>query len=148
MQYGRFFTVGLIVGVIAIGLRELIGRALPADTPIYYSLSVILVYAIGILLSFVLHSRFTFGAGANDASIVRLASFSVVAMVGALITWLVSMVCRYQLGFDDHFDAASGAIAFAVGAVTASLATYVLNAHLVFRQRRTTGERPPKEPAR
>jgi len=132
VQYGRFFAVGLFVGILAIVLRELIARALPADSPTYYSVSVVLVYAAGILLAFVLHSRYTFGVEANSTGPGKLAPFVAVALVGAFVTWLVSFICRYALGFDAFFGALSGSAAFAAGAVTASLVSYALNAHVVF----------------
>jgi putative flippase GtrA len=138
VQYARFLVIGFIVGVIAIVLRELIGRALPADTPGYYSLSVIVVYAIGILLSFALHSRYTFEVKAAALRCDGLVPFTAVALVGALATWLVSLVCRYGLGFDRLFGDLAGSAAFAVGAVAASLLTYSLNAHLVFHRRQPT----------
>jgi putative flippase GtrA len=137
-QYARFLLVGLVVGVIAVILRELISRALPADTPAYYSLSVIVVYAAGILLSFALHSRYTFGVGPRVESSGGLVPFTAVALVGALATWLVSLLFRYGLGFDRLFGDLSGSAAFAVGAVSASLLTYSLNAHMVFHRRQPT----------
>ena len=145
-QYVRFLVVGLIVGVIAVALRELITRALPADTPAYYSLSVIVVYAGGILLSFALHSRYTFGVGPRVDSSAGLAPFTAVALVGALATWLVSLICRYGLGFDRLFGDVSGSAAFAVGAVAASLLTYSLNAHMVFHRRQTTQDHAQDKP--
>ena len=48
-QYKRFFLVGTGVGLLAIAFRELIAAALPADTPLFYSISVVVVYGFGIL---------------------------------------------------------------------------------------------------
>jgi putative flippase GtrA len=146
LQYARFLLVGLVVGLIAIVLREWIARALPADTPVFYSLSIVVVYAMGILLSFALHSRFTFGVRTEFDKSERLAPFFAVALVGAMATWLVSLVCRYGLAFDRVFGELAGSAAFAVGAVTASLVTYVLNARMVFHRVPREHDHSPDKP--
>jgi len=133
-QYRRFFLVGTVVGLLAIALRELIAAALPADTPLFYSISVIVVYVFGIVLSYVLQHRFTFKVSLGNSNWRRLASFIAVALIGALTTWLLSLVFRYELGFDRIFGHLSGSMAFAVAAVTSSVLTYTLNALLVFRR--------------
>jgi putative flippase GtrA len=132
LQYSRFLLVGLVVGLIAIFAREWIARALPADSPLFYSISVVVVYAAGIVLSFALHSRFTFGTHLPFSRTERFAPFLAVALVGAMATWLISITCRYAVGFDKLFGAVAGSVAFAVGAVAASILTYILNAHMVF----------------
>ena len=133
-QYRRFFLVGTVVGLLAIALRELIAAALPADTPLFYSISVIVVYVFGIVLSYVLQHRFTFKVSLGNSSWRRLGSFIAVALLGALTTWLLSLVFRYELGFDRIFGQLSGSMAFAVAAVTSSVLTYTLNALFVFRR--------------
>jgi putative flippase GtrA len=132
-QYKRFFLVGTAVGLLAIALRELIAAALPADTPLFYSISVIVVYVFGILLSYVLQHRFTFKVSLRKSNWRRLISFICVALIGALATWLLSLIFRYELGFDRTFGLLSGSLAFAVAAVSSSALTYTLNALLVFR---------------
>ena len=132
-QYRRFFLVGTVVGLLAIALRELIATALPADTPFFYSISVVVVYAFGILTSYALQHRFTFKLNLKDSRGRRLISFIAVAFIGALATWLMSLVFRYELGFDRTFGHLSGSTAFAAAAVSSSVLTYPLNALLVFR---------------
>jgi putative flippase GtrA len=131
-QYGRFFIVGTIVGLLAIALRELIAAVLPADTPKYYSISIIAVYVFGILLSYVLQHRITFRESIEESTWRRLTSFIAVALIGALTTWLLSLSLRYGVGFDNIFGRLSGSLAFAIAAVSSSVLTYVLNALIVF----------------
>ena len=133
-QYGRFFLVGTVIGLLAIALRELIAAALPVDTPTYYSISVIAVYVLGILLSYVLQHRITFKVRLGESNWRRLISFIAVALVGAFATGLLSLSFRYSLGFDRMFGRLSGALAFAVAAVSSSVLTYSLNALIVFRR--------------
>jgi putative flippase GtrA len=134
-QYRRFFLVGTVVGLLAIALRELVALGLPADTPTYYSISVITVYAFGIVLSYVLQHRITFKADLRKSTWRRLSAFITVALVGALASWLLSLSLRYGLGFDKLFGRLSGSLAFAVAAVSSSVLTYALNALFVFRRR-------------
>ncbi|MFH0342966.1 MAG: GtrA family protein [Chromatiales bacterium] len=145
-QYARFLAVGLLVGILAIVLREAMARALPTDTLGFYSLSIIAVYALGILLSFFLHWRYTFRIKANHADLRKLASFFVVALTGASVAWLLSLVCRYVLDFDVLFGHLGASAAFAVGAVAASLLTYTLNARRVFRLDSTVSK-PERSPS-
>jgi hypothetical protein len=59
-QYTRYFVVGSILGVLILVLRETIARAFSADTPINYALSIIIVYAVRIVLGYNAHRRLTF----------------------------------------------------------------------------------------
>ena len=132
-QFRRFFLVGTVVGVLAIALRELIAAALPADTPLFYSISIVGVYIFGILTSYILQRRFTFKLGPEESSGRRLISFIAVALIGALSTWLMSLIFRYGLDFDRTFGHLSGSMAFAAAAVSSSALTYTLDALLVFQ---------------
>jgi putative flippase GtrA len=133
-EYGRFVVVGAVVGLLAIALRELIAVTLPADTPTYYSISVIAVYVFGIVLSYVLQHRITFRVSLGESNWRVLISFVGVALIGALATWLLALLLRYGLAFDRIFGRLSGSLAFAVAAVSASTVTYALNALFVFRR--------------
>lgn len=133
VQYGRFFIVGTVVGLSAIGLRELIAIALPSDTPLYYSLSVLIVYVLGVLASYVLHHGFTFQSSRDLHSVTVFLPFVVVAFVGAASTWALSVFFRYGLEFGELFGRLGGAAAFALAATLSSVFTYMLNALLVFR---------------
>jgi len=132
-QYRRFFLVGTVVGLLAIALRELIAAALPADTPLFYSISVVVVYVFGILASYVLQHRFTFEVSLTKSDRRRFMTFIGVSLIGAVATWLLALVFRYELGVDQVFGQLSGSMAFAAAAVSSSILTYTLNALLVFR---------------
>ena len=46
--YFRYLVVGGIVGLLAIAAREILAYVLPEDSPGYYLLSVIIIYAGGL----------------------------------------------------------------------------------------------------
>ncbi|MGH8612099.1 MAG: GtrA family protein [Gammaproteobacteria bacterium] len=133
-QYGRFFIVGVVVGTFAILLREVIARLLPAETTVFFSLSVVKVYALGIVASFVLHRRYTFRLMPAPNIGRELALFLAVALGGAVLTWLLSVLLRYGLAFDLLFGELGGTAAFALAALISSLATYAANGRLVFQR--------------
>lgn len=132
-QYARFLFVGGIVGVLTIGCRELIAHVLASDTPVLYSVSIVCAYAIGIATSFALNSRFTFKAS-RSFDWYKFARFIVIALVGMLSTWLLSLLLRYGLKLHVVFGDASAGVAFAVATLLSSLITYPLNASVVFRE--------------
>jgi len=94
---------------------------------------VVVVYIFGILTSYVLQHRFTFKVSLAQSNRRRLISFIAVALIGALVTWLLSLIFRYELRFDSTFGSLSGSMAFAAAAVSSSVLSYALNALLVFR---------------
>jgi putative flippase GtrA len=125
--------VGALAGLLTIGLRELIALALPSDTPLYYSLSVLIAYALGTLASYVLHHGFTFQSSHDLHNVTVFLSFVVVGVVGAASTWALSLFFLYSLDFGGLFGRLGGAAAFAFAALLSSVLTYMLNALLVFR---------------
>ena len=133
-QYARFFLVGAAVGLSAIALRELIALALPSDTPVYYSASVLIVYTIGIAASYILHHGFTFRSDDNLRNPAVFLPFVTVALAGAASTWGLSLLFRYGLGFGELFGPLGASAAFALATLISSLVTYTLNALLVFRR--------------
>lgn len=133
-QYLRFFLVGATVGILAILLREIVARMLPADSPLYYSLSVIAVYAIATFLSFALHRRYTFRLKPSPNPGRQMMLFVAVVLAGAASTWLLSLVLRYGLTFDMYFGDLAGAAAFALATLLSSLMTYAANGRYVFTE--------------
>jgi len=138
LQYARFLITGAVVAAITVGCRELIGRFLFADTPFYYSLSVVLAYVVGIILSFLLNQMFTFRRKATEGDWLQFARFVAIALVGMLSTWLISLGLRYGLSLDRYIGTLAAAAAFATAAFLSSAITYPLNALLVFRTRDST----------
>ena len=74
--YLRYIIVGAVVGVLTILLRELFALILPADTPAYYALSVVMAYMVGIFCSYYGHRNVTFSArqlaGGHDEQVESL----------------------------------------------------------------------------
>jgi len=131
--YCKYFFVGSIVGIIAIVAREIIGILLPADTPVYYMLSVTLVYAGGIIASFYGHYRVTFSHISNKrAACESIGKFTVIAVIGMIVTSLLSYQVRYHLGLEPVFGKILPAFAFGTATVTASLVTFSLNSRYTF----------------
>ena len=124
--------VGTIAGLLSIACRELFGRLLGTDDPRHYSISVVLAYLAGIAVSFVLNQRFTFSGAPAARSWSRFIPFVVVALVGLVCTWLISLALRYGLPLTALIGKSSAPVAFAAATVLASLITYPLNALFVF----------------
>jgi putative flippase GtrA len=133
-QYSRFIVVGGLVAVITIACRELIGYLLGVDTPLRYSMSVVAAYGLGIVLSFVLNSQFTFASKCGYGW-SRFGRFVAIAIFGMFLTWLLSIAFRYGLRLQSVFGDASAGFAFATAAFLSSVLTYPLNAVLVFGPR-------------
>jgi putative flippase GtrA len=134
-QYMRFLLVGGMVGLLTIAVRELLGRALGADSEWHYSFSIVLAYALGIVCSFLLNHRFTFGQGSDSRDWRSFVRFISVAVLGMLVTWLLALALRYGLQLDAVLGDFARPVAFATATLIGSLATYPLNARLVFGQR-------------
>jgi len=133
--YCRYFVVGAIVSVTAIVAREIIGFMLPSDTQIYYVLSVLIVYAGGIIMSFAGHYRVTFSHIRQKQKLMTsIFSFTLIAFVGMIVTALLSYVIRYNLDLGFIPGKYSAAISFGIATVVASLITYTLNARYTFAE--------------
>lgn len=130
-KYLRFLLVGGGVGITAIAIREVVALLLPGDTPEYFLLSVIAAYGFGIMASFVLHWRITFGRH-HAIGVSVFLRFLGVTLAGWAITSGLSLAIRYLLPTDAYLDAYAGMFSFATSAVCASLFTYLLNSHFVF----------------
>lgn len=133
IQYVRFLMVGGFVGLITVGIREVIGHLLTVDTVFNYSVSVTMAYIIGIVLSFLLNHRYTFQGDITSRRWRNFLLFFGVAFAGLLSTWLLSVGFRYSTNLDSLAGRFSGAIAFVLATLLSSLITYPLNAKIVFR---------------
>jgi putative flippase GtrA len=138
-QYARFMLVGGFVGVVTVASRELIGRVLHADTPQAYSLSVVVAYALGLVLSFLINHRFTYNGSASGRSWRKFVQFVAVALIGMLITWALSLALRYGLRLDSLIGPSAKPVAFATAALLSSALTYPLNSWFVFGEPRLPG---------
>lgn len=131
-QYARFVIIGAFVGVVTVGCRELIGHLLAADTRRNYSASVVIAYAVGIALSFLLNHRFTFQANAESRNWRKFLQFAAFAIVGLVATWGLSLALRYGTHLDALIGPAARPLAFATAAFLSSLLVYPLNSRFVF----------------
>lgn len=136
-RYARFLLVGALVGILTVGCRELIGRILIVDTRLTFTVSVVLAYAFGITVSFLLNRRFTFDGQGTSHNAGTFLRFVAIALVGLVLTWLLSFTFRYAANLDAQIGPAAKPTAFAVAALLASLLTYPLNARFVFGSART-----------
>jgi putative flippase GtrA len=135
-QFARFVFVGGFVGVVTVACREVIGHILHADTPRAYSLSVVVAYAVGLVLSFLINHRFTYNRSAAQRNWRKFAQFVVVALIGMLITWALSLALRYGLQLDALIGPVAKPVAFAIAALLSSTLTYPLNSWFVFGESR------------
>lgn len=131
-QFASYVGAALLAFLATIAAREVFAWLLPADTPGYYLLSMVLAYSLGIVVNYNMQFRHTFRG--SQPTWGRFAGFVAVAIVGAGVTFSTSFVSRYWL-FDLFVPEYSATLAFIFGNVVASVSTYVLNAVYVFRHR-------------
>ncbi len=136
-QYARFLIIGALVGVVSVGCRELTGYLLAADTAGSYSVSVAVAYTVGIVLSFLLNRRFTFGGDDGSRNWRIFSRSAAIAVVGLVATWLLALVLRYGTHLDARIGSAAKLVAFVAAALLSSLLTYPLNARFVFGGRQS-----------
>ena len=121
--------------MLSIACREVFAWLLGRDDPRHYSISVILGYGAGIVVSYLLNQRFTFVKAGTPRNWSRFGPFVGVATVGLLCTWLLSLALRYGLPLQALIGKSSATVAFAFATVLSSLITYPLNALFVFAKK-------------
>jgi putative flippase GtrA len=136
-RYFVYACVGVVVTLVAIFLRAMISRFMPADSPNYYALSIGITYGIGFTLSYSGHRFITFQqvtemARSQGASFVL---FVLIAMLGMLVAMMVSLFVRYQTPLAQLAGNDAPSVAFAAGVVVASVLTFSLNSSITFRSR-------------
>lgn len=130
-EYARFLLVGGFVGVMTLASREAVGLVLGADDRVNYSISIFIAYSLGIALSFLINSRFTFRAEAGGAAL-RFLVFVPVSLFGMGLTWLIALGVR-EAGAGFGLGGREWATpVFGVAALLSSALTYPLTASLVF----------------
>lgn len=135
-QYIIYCIVGTVIGVVAVVVRELLEFLLPHENPVYYGLSVMIVYAGGIIAGYYGHRKYTFGmSGAKNSHERSFPVFALIAVFGMILTTLLAMPLMYVLEFRILFQRAGGAISFATAVITVSIVTYSLNARFAFNPR-------------
>jgi len=131
--YLRYIIVGAVVGVLTVLLRELFALMLPADTPVYYALSVMMAYVIGIVCSYYGHRNVTFSARQLvDGHGEAFTRFTLIAIAGLLATTAMSILIRYGFPVDKLLGEYAGGFAFALASFLASVLTYSLTSTFTF----------------
>jgi putative flippase GtrA len=136
-KYSKYAMVGAAVALIAIGIREFVAALLPSDTPEYYTISIFVAYLCGFVLSYLGHKYISF-SHIQQLTFSRgqaMGSFIFIALLGMLVTMLISLTIRYLLPMDKIVGESEASIAFAVGVLVSSVATFWLNRIYTFRGR-------------
>ncbi|WP_426417214.1 GtrA family protein [Aestuariirhabdus sp. LZHN29] len=133
-RFARYLIVGSVVGISAVLFRELLALLMPAQHTGYYLFTVVVTYAVAIVASYLLQRLFTFNYEVIDSHRRVFVSYIVVALIGGSVTSMLSVGVRALLldvGPLAHF---ADTLAFIVGALGASVVTYLLNLLWVFRR--------------
>lgn len=127
----RYLAVAGGVGVITVALRECLDLLLPA-IPWQYGWTILLSYAVGIVLSYTAQARFTFGGTGHRTSRHGLVRFTSLAVLSALLTGLTAYVLRYGLPLQHTLPTLAPALAFAAAALLVAPVSFVLGRQVVF----------------
>lgn len=131
-SFARYSTVGAFVGLVALAVLALSEAIFPVSR-ISYVLSVIGVYGAGIVLSYVLQKKITFGTGFDVDLKKSFLKFLAVALVGASLTTGLSYALRYHFHWSRELLPLAGPASFAIACLVASLLTFYLNRTWVFK---------------
>ena len=136
-KYSKYAVVGAVVAIVAIGIREFIDILLPSDSPSYYTFSIFIAYLCGFALSYFGHKLISFSHIRQLAFSHRhsMIVFVLIALLGMLVTMLVSLTVRYLLPMDVILGSWAASFAFAVGVLISSIGTFWLNRAYTFRGR-------------
>ena len=134
-HYFVYACVGVVVALLTIAVRALAARLLPADTPFYYGLSIVIAYVFGIVCSYLGHRLVTFRHVTQLAigGRVSFLAFVGVALLGLAVSMTVAMLVRYQLPLEELVGNLASTAAFAAGVLAASVLTFTLNRLVTFR---------------
>ena len=131
--YCKYFLIGSAVGALAIFAREILGFLLPADTPDYYLLSVILVYSGGIFASYFGHRKITFShRELSHVTVKSVCMFTIIAIIGLIITAVLSAFIRYEIPMSAVVERYKPALSFAIAIIISSMFTFSLNSIFTF----------------
>lgn len=134
IQYFKYAFIGAIVALFAIVTRELIGRVLP-QTRFNYVLSILIVYTIGIFLSFELQQKFTFNKIDKDKRKSKIFAFFVIAILIAILSSSLSYYIRYYMNIDEYINKEfSAGLSFSISVVFCSVLSFILNKKIIFNE--------------
>jgi putative flippase GtrA len=129
-QYFRFAVVGVFVAIAAILLREFVAVVLPPSN-YQFSASIAIVWMLGILLSFNLNRTYTFSSSRTKWS--GFCIFSVIAVTAGVLCIVVSNLALDVLVQVFPAVAYQETIAFVIGNLLASIASFAAYRLFVFR---------------
>ncbi|WP_164880886.1 GtrA family protein [Aestuariirhabdus litorea] len=133
-RFARYVIVGSVVGLGAVLFRELLAWLLPRGGTGTYLTTVVVTYGIAIVASYLLQRQFTFNYELADRRRRVFSLYVVVALVGGAVTSLLSVGVRALLLRVELLAPFADTLAFILGALGASVVTYLLNLWLVFRR--------------
>jgi putative flippase GtrA len=133
-RYPTYFIVGGGVTLVVVILRDIIGRFLNKSAW-EYVLSIIAVYTIGIILSYVFQSRFTFTDQHKQKRSFKykFTSYTLVQLVGMGVTIGFSLVFRWLLFPITVLSQVRDTIAFILASLIASVVTYTVSKMHIFK---------------
>ncbi len=131
LQFFKYMVVGAVIAVIAIGIRELLALLMP-DTPWAYAVSILIVYGFGILSSFELQQKVTFGHIPAPLRRKKFRRFLVISISIAFFATTFAHYLRYELGLGGLSGKYLPTVAFSITVLTTSIASFVLNRLFVF----------------
>lgn len=137
-KYPTYFVVGSFVTFITIILRDILGRLFS----LYwfgYVLSIVAVYPIGIGLSYVLQSRFTFQIKKYHSreNLSRIYFFIATHLLGLILTIFLSIVFRNLmklslLNISSLQIISQDSLAYITAIFITSIITYIINKKVTF----------------
>ncbi|NES98127.1 MAG: hypothetical protein F6K32_23635 [Desertifilum sp. SIO1I2] len=134
-RYPLYFLIGGIISLFVIVLREFLERFISTASTSGYSLSVIVAYGIGNLLSFILHSNITFYTPYKQTikqKIKQLLAFVANSVLSLILTIILSVTIRQLLFLLFPSGGWINTLAFGSAAIGTSIITYLLN-KMIFR---------------
>ncbi|MDI9640272.1 GtrA family protein [Oscillatoria amoena NRMC-F 0135] len=134
-RYPLYFVIGGIISLFVIVLREFLERFISTASTSGYSLSVIVAYGVGNLLSFVLHSKITFYTPYQQTlkqKLKQLLAFGANCLLSLVLTVVFSVGIRQFLFLFFPSEGWINTLAFGSAAIGTSMITYLLN-KMIFR---------------
>lgn len=128
-QYIRFSTVGTIVALTAVAVREIVARFLP-PSEYQFTLSIAIVWIMGILLGFFLNRSYTFPPKVKQRS--GLARYSFISIAAGVLCVAISNVVLNGIAQSLPALPHPETIAFVVGNLLASITSFVAYRLFVF----------------
>jgi putative flippase GtrA len=133
-RYPTYFIVGGGVTLVVVILRDIVGRFLNKSAW-EYVLSIIAVYTIGIILSYVFQSRFTFASQQKQPRSFKykFTSYTIAQLVGMGVTIGFSLLFRWLLLPITILAQVRDTIAFIMASLIASVVTYTVSKMHIFK---------------